>query len=152
MAGIMPSGIQRSCNIMTRSRRLLIEILIPPLLGAIIVACSGRTADNAWHIIFGFPAFLMFAYAFGIVPSAIYAAAMEFWFKKGCHYRYGLVSTVVFSALLGLGAGFGIQFLIQGVGITYFLFVGLVVGLIVGFYVGRAACSSTRGQGKGSTI
>jgi len=135
---------------MNPTRRFLVEILIPPLLGAIIVACSGRTADDVLHLIFGFPAFLIFAYAYGIVPSTVYAAVMEVWFRRGYHYRYGLASTVILSALLGLGAGFGIQLAVQGTGTTYFLLVGLVVGLMIGFYVGRAACSS--GHGKGSTI
>jgi len=124
---------------MNRSKRLLHEIMIPPLLGAVIVACSGLTPDDALHTIFGFPAFLLFAYGYGIIPSLVYAGAMEVWFRKGFHDKLGLASTMVFSGLLGVIAGFGIQLLVQGVGVTYLLFVGLAVGLMVGFYVGRAS-------------
>ena len=120
---------------MSNSRRFIIAMLSPPLLGAIIIACMGRTAPTVHETIWTFPFFLLFAYGFGIVPSSVYALIMEFWFSTGFHRRCGPLCTVALSLSLGGICGFFIQIFVFANGVTYMLPVGAIVGLIVGWWL-----------------
>jgi hypothetical protein len=123
---------------MNRTQRILVEILSPSFLAAAIFTISGCGSDNITDRFVFFPFFLVFAYLYGIVPSVVYAAVMEFWFKKRFHiHKYGLLSTAAVSATLGLGAAFLIQLVIQGTKISSLLPIGTLVGLMVGLYLAR---------------
>src|SRR5665213_1974693 len=121
---------------MNRTRRVLVELLAPPLGATIIVASISR-GDTLTSRILGFPALLIFAYIFGIVPSAIYTAVMELWFEKGYYRRFGLSITVALSGVLGLADRYGVEMLSQQITksslFTYLLPVGSNVGVLLGF-------------------
>ena len=122
---------------MNRKQRILIEIFSPPLLGAAIFTVGGFGSDTLVDRIMFFPFFLVFAYLYGILPTAAYAAVMELWFTQRLHIRCGLLGTTVVSSLLGLGAGFLIQLMAQGAKISSLLPIGALVGLVIGLYLAR---------------
>jgi len=124
---------------MKKDKRILIEALSPPFLGAFILTFSGCGSDTWPDRFLFFIPFLLAAYAFCIIPSLIYTVAMELWFWLGLRTRFGLLCTVIFSAALGCGAGLAIEFVIDFHQIlsTVLLWIGALVGLLIGFYVGR---------------
>lgn len=127
-----------------RSIRICVELGAPSPLAAFLIIITRSTSDSLSGILLGFPFFVMTAYAFGILPSILYAFLMEVWFEKNLHSRIGLLATVVFSAILGAGSGFSIQAVaLQETGFTYFTSIGGIVGLIVGLFLFRASLSKT---------
>src|SRR5436189_5809966 len=98
---------------MTRTRRIAVEILSPPLIAAFLIATDGRSADTVLASVFGFPIMLVYAYVFGIIPSAAYALAIETWITLKGHQKFGAFLTVVISSLLGLLSGYIVFFLSQ---------------------------------------
>jgi len=113
-----------------------VEILAPPPLAVLLILATGATSDRLSSVLLGFPYILLAAYAYGMLPSILYAVAMEFWFENRLHARCGALATVALSALLGAVAGFVIQsVLVQELTLTYFLPIGALVGLIIGIYI-----------------
>ena len=132
---------------MSKTRRILIELLAPPFLAAIITI-AGDKASEWYMIIAGFVPLLFFFYIFGIVPSAIYAFAMELWFSARLRERCGLICTSAVSGIFGCAAGFAgawsgiwLGFLTRPDDLS-FARLGLVVGLLVGFYVSHKQISA----------
>jgi hypothetical protein len=121
---------------MSRTRRVTIEVLVPPLLATFIVAIwqGKHFADNIQQAIIGFPVFVFFAYIYGILPCIGYAALMELWFSKGFNNGHSWIYTTTLSTLFGLTAGFLIQLLIPG-GFMMLMPVGGVDGFLVGLYL-----------------
>ena len=124
---------------MKQYHRVFIEVLAPPFLGACMVMVRPSAADNFHERFFGFLPLVVAAYTFAIIPSLLYTAVMELWFWLGLRARCGLLCTVVFSAAIGCGAGFMIEYVIdfQQILSTVFLWIGALVGLLIGFYVSR---------------
>lgn len=121
-----------------RSFRLCVELAAPSPLAALLIVITRSTSDSLATVILGFPMFVMLAYAFGILPSILYAFLMELWFEKNLHSRCGLLATMIFSGILGAAAGYAIQiFPVQDKGFTYFITIGGIVGLIVGSFLFR---------------
>jgi hypothetical protein len=120
---------------MNRSRRLLIEILTPPFLGALIYTLGGYGSDNLLDRITLFPVFLVAVYCFGSLPSLLYALIMEIWFSNRLHKRLGIIATLIVSLLLGACSGFCVfalsKVFIQGSGsdLKVFLGIGNIVGI-----------------------
>ena len=127
---------------MNKYRRMVIEALAPPFLATLIMAATDRS-DTFLMLLAGFLPLLLFAYAFGIIPSVLYALAMECWFHSGLRARCGLLCTVGLSGLLGAGAGWLSALLGMSLGFftkpddSSLARIGLFVGLLIGFYVGR---------------
>jgi hypothetical protein len=127
---------------MSKNRRRVVEVVAPPFVAAMIMVPGDRASE--WYmLIAGFFPFMLFAYSFGIIPSVIYALAMELWFHARLHERCGLVCTIGVSGLLGLGAGLAAGWSAIWMGILTspddfnFAAIGTVVGLLLGFYVGE---------------
>jgi hypothetical protein len=127
---------------MSKYRRILFEILAPPLLATIWLLITSSKSETISGVILGFLPLLFFAYIFGIIPALLYTVAMELWFQFGLRVRCGLLCTVGLSAFLGAGAGF----LSAGIGALlgfliwmdciHFLWIGASVGLLIGLCVG----------------
>src|ERR1039457_1285994 len=120
---------------MNKYKRIFIEVLAPPFLGAFIVVFTDPGGYSFMDRIKAFPQFLYGTYIFAIMPSCVYALAMELWFWFGLRARLGLLCTVAFSALLGCGAGAFIQHITDGD--VQVVLLGALVGLVIGFVVGR---------------
>jgi hypothetical protein len=125
---------------MSTNRRILVELLAPPLLAVIWMAIS--SSEPIFDILFGSFFMLPLAYLFSVVPSLIYTLVMEVWFRSGLGTRFGLFCTAGLSSLLGAGAGFLACVIGIGLGplISYdrghFALIGAAAGLLVGLYVG----------------
>jgi len=141
---------------MSTHRRILIEWLGPPFLAAflttIFITTTGRTGDSISDTVVRFPAFVCVAYMLGIVPSLLYMLAMEVWFRKGLHARYGMLCTVCLSSLLGTGAAFVIQLVLQAItmGMSFLPSIGAFVGCLIGLYVGRQQPANSQQRTPGS--
>ena len=127
---------------MNNSRRILIELLAPPLLAAVALVATSYKQETLASILLGFVPLVAAAYALGFIPSVLYAGSMELWFRSGLRVRFGLLCTVLLSACLGAGAGFLSAVLGAGLGFSqadrlYLLQLGAVIGLLIGFYVAR---------------
>jgi hypothetical protein len=134
----------------TRRKRIALEVLGPPALGAALflvcalgIAAVGPGAEwPTWPELKQLPVWvltvLLFAYFFAGLPSLIYAAIMELAFARGLTPGGG--PAIVVSAVLGLASGVGMALflgwphgrwdaalLLGGVGFG----VGLTIGLIV---------------------
>jgi hypothetical protein len=140
---------------MGKKRRFFIEMLAPPLFASLWLTilsfynvCKGTfSASDFLMSLAGFPVLLMFAYLFGIIPAALYAFAMEFWFERGLFVRLGWLCTIGWSGFLGALAGYGSAEIGNFFGILIpsdcfqFLPAGAVIGLLVGFFVSRKQAS-----------
>jgi hypothetical protein len=124
---------------MKKYQRILIEALAPPFLGAFIFTFAGCGSDTWRDRFLLFLPFLFGAYVFCIIPSLVYMLAMELWFRMGLRARCGLFCTVIFSAILGCGAGLAIEYVTDFHQIlsTVFLWISSLVGLLIGFYISR---------------
>jgi len=129
---------------MNKYQRILIEMLAPPFLGAFIFMVTGNGSDPFLDRVFYFLPFLQVAYTFCIIPSVVYMSVMELWFWLGLRARCGLLCTVIFSAILGCGAGLVIEYVIdfQQILSTVLLWIGALVGILIGFYVSRQKTSA----------
>jgi hypothetical protein len=127
---------------MKKQNRIIMELFAPPFLAALsVIIFSSHDSQTLYDWLVGGPVIIIFAYVFGIVPAGIYTFAMELWFGFGFRARCGLLCTIIFSALLGAGAGF----LSAGIGVLLrflisldcerFSITGAVIGLLVGFCV-----------------
>jgi uncharacterized membrane protein YjfL (UPF0719 family) len=119
----------------------MIEILAPVPLGAIAIGIVTLPSEGFFEIVRAFPIFLLVAYGFGIVPSAVYAVIMEAWFYNQLNERYGLGLTICMSSLSGLILGLSIcalstRFTQAGI-LDYLRFagIGLTVGLALGYFI-----------------
>src|ERR1035437_10206068 len=126
---MLPSDGRRSP--MSRVRRIVVEVAVPPVLAAVLVVLIHPMPYRIEQILLGFPALVFAAYGFAFLPCLAYTAAMELWFLKGMHERCGSICTAGVSSLLGLAAGYLIQLLIPGGGMTL-LPIGALDGLVVG--------------------
>jgi hypothetical protein len=133
---------------MSKKRRILVELLAPAFLATLwLVVTSSHEAQTLSVIIFGSCALLVFSYLFAIVPSAMYAIAMEIWFRSGLGVRLGLLCTSALSCLLGAAGGFLSGAIGRVLGFLtpsdnfHFARAGAVIGLLIGFYVSRKSKS-----------
>ena len=128
---------------MKNPKRILVELLAPPLLAAVwVMIFSSHDSETLSDYLIGGPVLIMFSYVFGILPAGIYTFAMELWFRFGLRSRCGLICTVGLSSFLGAAAGF----LSAGIGALlgflipmdcrHFALIGAVIGLLVGICVG----------------
>ena len=127
---------------MSKHRRILVELLAPPLLAAVALVAVSYKQETLAGILLGFVPLVMAAYVLGFIPSLLYTGAMELWFRSGLRVRFGLLCTVLLSACLGAGAGFLSAVFGAGLGFSeadrlHLLRLGAVIGLLIGFYVGR---------------
>jgi hypothetical protein len=122
-----------------RIYRILIEFLAPPLLGIIpfFISAGGGTGDTFQDAVSGFFKLTIIAYIACIIPATIYAVAMEIWFRKGPCLRYGLVGTICFSTILGLGAGVLLMGFRPAGDEWFFPKSGAWVGFTIGYFLGR---------------
>lgn len=143
---VLPADQSTACP--TANKRILMELLAPPFLAAVWLAVASFKSETILSTLAGFLPLLFFACLFGLIPSLVYALAMEIWFRSRLRRRFGLFCTVGFSSFLGAGAGFlataigallGFLFLSD---CPHFSLVGAVIGLSVGFNVGRKQTSS----------
>jgi hypothetical protein len=124
---------------MKKYQRILIEVFAPCLLGAFFMSlayCDFSRPFVLTDFILGVGAwaFLTF-WTGGFIPSVVYALAMELWFWLGLRTRFGLLLTVIFSALLGVVAGAWME---ERIGVKQpFIPIGCLVGLLIGFIVSR---------------
>lgn len=130
----------------TRGKRIALEVLGPPFLGAILMTSYTigehllRNGDLSFVFLQGRDYLLVFffAYVFGILPSLAYMGLMEAAFNRGLDptdWR-----AVGLSSGLGLLAGAGIMLFVSSgrasVGeLTYFAIFGLIVGLLLGLII-----------------
>ena len=126
---------------MSKLHRIVVEVAVPPLLAVFLLVVIHPGSNSIQDILIGFPAFVVIAYAFGILPCLGYAAAMEFWFAKGLQERCGRICTVGLSTMIGFVAGYVVQTLVVG-GAMILVSIGGLVGLIVGLYLACRYCSS----------
>jgi hypothetical protein len=117
--------------------RILIEFLAPPLLGTIpfFISAGGGTDDTFQHAVSGFCKLAVIAYIVCIIPTTIYAVAMEIWFRKGPCLRYGLIGTICFSTILGLGAGVLLMGIRPEGDEWFFPKAGAWVGFTIGYFL-----------------
>jgi hypothetical protein len=129
------------------SFRICVALGAPSPLAAFLVIITQSTSDSLTEKLLGFPFFVFTAYAYGILPSMLYSFLMEVWFGMRLHLRFGRLATILFSALLGAGAGFLIQtVIIQEIKYGYFIPIGGIVGLIVGFFLFRYSANQSGRQ------
>ena len=119
---------------MVRLHRIATEILAPPALGAIVMTAYVCVRSAAFEELKWLPVYLVCAYPVAILPSFIYAVAMEYWFRHGLQLRFGLLGTTLVSAALGGVCGAVINVLFHSP--VPFAFGGVVVGTILGFCLG----------------
>lgn len=134
---------------MKTGTRIAFRLLAPPFLGATV----GIIAASTWQLLHGgrvstllqevpdYPPTFLYAYIFGIVPSAVYAATMEWAVRRGL--APGGRRAVIFSGILGLLAGVAIilPFVVgdrDAVPVVLYLGgIGLAVGLLLEWLIGR---------------
>jgi hypothetical protein len=113
---------------------VVVELVAPPLIASVLLILAHPKSSGIGDILLGFPALLAAAYGLGVLPCLAYAAAMECWFAAGMRQRCGFLCTVVASCLLGMGAGYVVQLLIPGGGLSLWPLAALD-GLLVGSYL-----------------
>ena len=128
---------------MNKLRRLLVELLAPPLLAAVALVAASFKQETLADVLFGFFPLVVAAYLLGFIPSLLCTGSMELWFCSGLCVRFGFLSTLLLSACLGAGAGLLSAVLGTRLGCSeadylYLLQLGAFIGLLTGFYVGRA--------------
>ncbi len=130
----------------TRGKRIALEVLGPPFLGAFLLTCFSigehllRNGNLSFVFLQGRDYLLVFfyAYVFGILPSLAYMSLMEAAFNRG--FEPTEWRSVALSGGLGLLAGAGIMLLAStgraSVGeLTYFATFGLIVGLLLSLII-----------------
>lgn len=130
---------------LTRGKRVVLELLGPPLLGAIILMAISY-AQTLWIALqnwktpkvepgilkpFGL---LIFAYLFAGIPSVIYTLVMEWRFAKGLDPESW--RTIQVSACLGTMAGIFVGLLVGEFHLNSAFWLMSGIGLIVGFLMG----------------
>ena len=131
----------------TRGKRIALELLGPPALGATILGSINAVINTIkdgpqdWQIVlhqtFQYMIFAVIgSYMFAIAPSALCACLLEWRFSRGL--RPDSRRQVALSAWLGLISGTGISILVAG---FLDLSIGLLsifggTGLVVGFLIG----------------
>ncbi len=136
---------------MTRRKRIALELLGPPLLGAaLVVLLQGGAAlgevvmkDGSWQSILPIlsmvPIVVLFAYAMTMIQSILYTVVMEWRFARGLDPRSW--NSVGLSSLLGFASGAAIcmaygfersdlRFLW-----LFYAGIGLVVGILLGLLI-----------------
>ena len=95
---------------MKARNRFLLHTLLPPVIGAILIMIAAIIIDldppknRGWLQVVGMTVFVMiYGYVFAIVPSVVYAALMEFGYRRGLTPGSG--GAVFLSGLLGLLVG-----------------------------------------------
>lgn len=145
---------------MNRIKRIALEVLAPPALGAALMSAwaipamlTESAARQSWGEMLsqGAAAFVMvllYAYAFAGVPSVVYAILMEWYFSRGLDPRGW--PAVGFSTLLGCLSGAAILLVMtQGNFERWFwsswFWCGL--GAVVGFFNGALIRALARREG-----
>jgi hypothetical protein len=131
---------------LTRRRRIVIELLGPPLVATVLAALIALLREPGaiptipkWEFLGGVLAVLAAAYVVAGIPSALFTIVMEVAFAKGldpASWR-----TVPLAAGLGLLSGMGIV----GFNPSYGAFVGLaILGLATGATIGLVVRAGAR--------
>lgn len=151
---------------MSKPQRIVVEAFAPPLLATLYLFCfppAGWKPEPISTQLLAFLPMLFFAYLFAIIPSCLYAAVMELWFRLRLRTRFGLFCTVALSSFLGAGGGFLACAIgtwlgpLIGEDFREYVRNGVVVGLLVGFYVGSPWTAGERHEpqrvyGPGSSL
>ncbi|MBI2496663.1 MAG: hypothetical protein HYV75_01610 [Opitutae bacterium] len=144
---------------MTRGKRIALEILGPPALGAGLwyATITATTAWSVWvddrpqawnwQIAQRMGVVLLFAYIFAGLPSLLYAAIMEWRFTRGLNP--GSWRAVAWSSGLGLASGLmiiGVASTGRAESTAYAMFGGLVlaVGFLLGWFIKRRSGTRER--------
>lgn len=116
----------------------MFEIFAPSPIGAVLILLTSRTPETFTEIVKTLPIFLLISYAFGIVPSLLYAFAIELWFRNKPHRQLNFALTALVSLLLGTLSGFFV-FVLSAVftagstsDLLRFVGIGSMVGLMIG--------------------
>jgi hypothetical protein len=120
---------------MTRTVRISVELLAPPLLGSspfLLMAII----TGAFSMI---PAVLLVAYLAAIVPNMVFTGLMELAFSWGLDPRSP--KAILLAGILGLAAGIAIGLLLGGLTTAeravVFGLIGMIVGMSTALIVSR---------------
>jgi len=127
---------------MKRSTRIALELLGPPLLGALLLWLTVLPIDGSfgagvdWWVMLSW--MVLWAYLFAGIPSILYTLTMEVAFAKGLNA--GRWPATAFSGLLGAGAGVSMVLVLMGwqfdaAVLLRFGELGLTVGLVLGLVI-----------------
>jgi hypothetical protein len=144
---------------MKRSKRILLELLGPPLLGSVVL-WTGIAVWTCWETIkerkpiqwdgqiFSFMGMvLIFAYLLAGIPSIVYTVIMEWRFRQGLDPQSR--RAVILSTVLGLLSGIAIVLTITGgrwedTGWVFYGGIGALVGLSLGWMIKALSAPSAR--------
>ena len=126
---------------MTSRDRVLVEILAPAPLGTALFVLSrpiefARTVGFSPSVLL---IYVLFAYAFAIAPSGIYAWLIEWSLKRNWWRRSGWLGFVGFSTALGAAAGTAIWRASE----APVYWIGAIVGLILGLLLKKSVPAPT---------
>jgi len=128
---------------MKRMRRILVEVLLPPLLGGAIFSVHMVTSRRDLQSVSEIPLLIGFAYLYAFIPSVVYSVLMEVGFSAGLSARSW--KAVLLSLVLGGFAGLSIILVTNRVAFRFIDSLPLVaIGVAVGFVVGVIIRSSSR--------
>jgi hypothetical protein len=122
---------------MNAKTRVAMEIFAPAMIGTILLI-AGRHAEFARTMGFSpqvLLPYLVFAYAFALLPSLLYAFVMERWLRSRPLDAMRRLGAIGLLTLLGLGSGYIISWASE-VPVTW---IGVIVGLILGLILGLSA-------------
>ncbi len=133
---------------MTRGKRVLLHVVLPPAFGTVFVFAGilfleWRPRDPA-EVVKGFFGWLVAGYVFALLPSVLYAGAMELWYRFGPRdsRRSALIVSTGLGFLCGsvwlVGSLFGGSARVKA-GALVFAAAGALTGLSVEALIGRRA-------------
>jgi hypothetical protein len=119
---------------MNMKTRIALELVGPSLLGTALFFIWKQEdfARMGGITLRVFGGYLLFAYAFAILPSAAYAWIMEAWFRRCSPGMKGFIATVGISVLIGTAAGFAVHMASEAPVIGLGAVVGLCLGVVLG--------------------
>ena len=119
--------------------RILIEIFCPALLGTILFfgIRAGDFTSGGGVTARLFLGYLVWAYAFALIPSLVYAASMEFLLRKMPSGFLGWILVVGASTFLGTVAGICIRLASEADVVAIGALVGLALGLVLPLFTDR---------------
>lgn len=132
---------------LTRGKRIALELLGPPLLGAILLfayasaSAVWNEAANGAHESFHLKewlgigmAYMFFAYSVAAIPAIIYTVIMEWRFAR--KFEPGSWQTVQLSTFLGVVAGMIVGLMVDEFNFHSAFWLMSSIGLSVGFLLG----------------